>query len=615
MKKIVKLGILVAAMVLMLAPVAVYAAENVDGSEDDYTVQTRANEPEGEYSVRMMANEADAVDVTVKLSQTSLSLGVVGQTEQLTVTVTPAEAASDLTVTWTSSEPSVVKVSGEETLDEKGQARATITEVGSGEADITVTISGQDEGSKLPEASCKVTVKLYNGVYQDPNGTGRYYYKNGVKDTTTTDVKKIGGTWYNLVKGKVVGNTVAHNSNGWWYINADGKVDFTYNGFGKNGNGSWYCENGKVTFKKQDILKDTTGELGEKGAWYYVIGSKVQTDFTGLSNFRNEHGWWYIKKGKVDFSANTVAKNKNGWWYVVGGKVQFGFTGLADYKNSNGWWYIKNGKVDFTHNGVEKNKNGWWYVTGGKVRFGYTGVANYKNSHGWWYIKNGKVDFSYTGVASNKNGTWYVENGKAKTVHKMVTSEGKTYYFDGDMVTGWASVNGGYYYFDRNTGVMQAGTTVDGITLSASGKAKASVDDVTKIKTMIKARNVYLSITSSSDSKSAQLKKCFDWTLKHPYKRYRIFRQVRSQSVVWYCQFANDEFDTGKGSCVSEACAFAFLAKECGYEPYICDDGGHAWVEINGKRYDTFFAETKSYSKYFGGTSALSGSWITKVKI
>ncbi len=177
-----------------------------------------------------------------------------------------------------------------------------------------------------------------------------------------------------------------------------------------------------------------TGVKKVDGVWGYYVDSVLQTNYTGVAPMSNENGWWYIKKGlvdftantvaknnngwwyvkngKVDFSANTVAKNENGWWYITGGKVQFGYTGVANYKNANGWWYIKGGKVDFSANTVAKNNNGWWYVTGGKVQFGYTGVANYKNANGWWYIKGGKVDFGFTGRASNKNGTWNVVKGK-----------------------------------------------------------------------------------------------------------------------------------------------------------------------------------------------------------
>ncbi len=250
-----------------------------------------------------------------------------------------------------------------------------------------------------------------NNYLQDVKEAGQYWTYTDTKDTGGSNVKtieKIGGTWTYTVNGT---------------------PDYTYTGFGENSNGKWYVKNGKVLFDTTDILKDTTGAIGTKGDWYYVIDSKVQETFTGLSNFRNANGWWYIVKGKVDFSHNGVDKNKNGWYYVTSGKVQFGFTGLANYKNANGWWYIKGGKVDFTHNGVDKNKNGWYYVTGGKVQFGYSGVANYKNANGWWCIKSGKVDFSFTGIASNRNGTWYVKNGKVDFSYSgtVWTSGGKRY--------------------------------------------------------------------------------------------------------------------------------------------------------------------------------------------
>ncbi len=303
---------------------------------------------------------------------------------------------------------------------------------------ITYAVTSEDEESD-DEDSGESVPDNYTGFWQDPDDGNWYYYTNGVKATGTTDVIKgtVDGQsgWWNVIKGKVTKDvTVAKNSNGWWYIDNNGMVDFSYNGFAKNSNGSWYCENGKVTFSKNDILKDSTGAIGAKGDWYYVAGSKVQAGYTGVSDFKNANGWWYIKNGKVDFTANTVAKNKNGWWYVLGGKVQFNFSGLADYKNANGWWYIKNGKVDFTHNGIDKNKNGWWYVkngkvdfshngvdknengwwyvTGGQVQFSFTGLADYKNANGWWYIKNGKVDFTANTIAKNKNGWWYVKNGK-----------------------------------------------------------------------------------------------------------------------------------------------------------------------------------------------------------
>ncbi len=240
------------------------------------------------------------------------------------------------------------------------------------------------------------------------------------------------------------------DSDGIWRLYSDGLVCLDYYGFAENANGKWYVENGVVTFTKTDIIKDRTGAIGTAGDWYYVIDSKVQTGFTGLSNFRNVNGWWYIKDGKVDFTHNGVDKNQNGWYYVEGGKVQFGFTGLSNYKNDNGWWYIAGGKVDFTHNGVDKNKNGWFYVVGGKVQSDFTGLGNYGNANGWWYIKDGKVDFTHNGVDKNKNGWWYVSGGKVNfNFHGIASNQNGTWYLNNGKVqfaySGTVTYNGKTY--------------------------------------------------------------------------------------------------------------------------------------------------------------------------
>ncbi len=344
------------------------------------------------YSVDI---DTTAVEAPLSLSASTSSLAVGGNTT-LTARIKNTGAGwytsiDSSSLTWSSNDTSVLSVN----------ASGKVTATGSG--------------------SAKVTAKTNNG---------------GLSASMTLTAAK---------------NNVRKASDGkWYYYNDSGKKDTSYTGFAENSNGKWYVENGVVTFKTNGVLKDKTGGIGTKGSWYYVVDSKVQTGYTGVANYKNSNGWWYVKNGKVDFSANTVAKNKNGWWYVTGGKVQFGFTGLANYKNENGWWYIKggkvnfnasgvyknkngwwyvkDGKVDFSHNGVDKNQNGWWYITGGQVRFGYTGVANYKNANGWWYIKSGKVDFSYNGIGSNNNGSWYVKNGKVQFSYSGTYKSGDTIY-------------------------------------------------------------------------------------------------------------------------------------------------------------------------------------------
>ena len=242
----------------------------------------------------------------------------------------------------------------------------------------------------------------YTGLRKSAVSDNWYYYENGKRVRTGTDI--------------------VQNQNGWWYIE-NGKVDFNYTGVAKNENGWWRVVNGKVDFSCNSVEKNENG-------WWYIREGKVDFCYTGLA--QNANGWWRIVNGKVDFNCNSVEQNQNGWWYIRGGKVDFGYTGVA--QNVNGWWRIENGKVDFNCNSVEKNENGWWYIRGGRVDFGYTGVAQNangwwrvvngkvdfdcssieQNQNGWWYISGGKVDFGYTGLGTNHNGTWYVEGGQVK---------------------------------------------------------------------------------------------------------------------------------------------------------------------------------------------------------
>ncbi len=281
-----------------------------------------------------------------------------------------------------------------------------------GNSTVTIsnnTISGSGYRGISLEENTKYTV---SGNTYSNNATD-YYAGANTSGTRTNDPASSGsGTSGNGGSGS--GLSGLNKVNGTWGYYKNGSVDTSYTGFASNSSGKWYVKNGYVKFDQNTVAKDTDGAIGSKGTWYYVVGSKVQENFTGLANYKNDSGWWYIVKGKVDFSHNGVDKNNNGWYYVTGGKVNFGFTGLANYKNSNGWWYISGGRVDFNHNGVDKNNNGWFYVEGGKFNFNYTGFSNYKNASGWWYIKAGKVDFSYNGYARNKNGRWRVVNGKVR---------------------------------------------------------------------------------------------------------------------------------------------------------------------------------------------------------
>ncbi len=491
-----------------------YGAQDIDDlAVDEVTEETEPDEFQSIQTYDVDTEEESELEVIgVVVDPKEVTLNVVGQTKKLTVSV-ETESGGEVTIediNWVSSNSSVA------TVDKDGMVEA----VGNGTAEITVSYGGEPYTD-----TCTVTVSLYNGFNKDPDSDDWYYYSNGkVKDTTDVIQGTVDGKngWWNVVNGKVTrAETVAHNSNGWWYINSNGMVDFNYNGFAYNSNGWWYCEDGKVTFSKNSVIQDTNKKIDGAASWWYVVGSQVQTDFTGLADYSNSNGWWYIENGKVTFNANTVASNKNGtfyvegskvnfsytgfakdnndvwwycengkvnsnqnsvildsgkkidgaadWWYVVGGQVQSSFTGLAHYSNSNGWWYIRNGKVDFTANTVAQNQNGWWYVLDGKVQFGFTGLANYSNENGWWYIKDGKVDFTANTVAQNKNGWWYVLGGKVQFgftgLADYSNSNGWWYIKNGKVTfdyTGLAQNKNGWYYIKDSKVDFSKNTVMQG---------------------------------------------------------------------------------------------------------------------------------------------------------
>ena len=150
----------------------------------------------------------------ITLSRNTLSISALNTVYKLNVYVNENVSVQELI--WESDHPEIVSVDSSGSL------------IAHQEGTAVITVSAEDGLGAYAELT--VTVEnLLNGLHLDPSGetADTYYYQDGVVQDIT-DVKKIGGIWYNLVKGKVEGSTVAKNKNGWWYIDANGQVDFDY---------------------------------------------------------------------------------------------------------------------------------------------------------------------------------------------------------------------------------------------------------------------------------------------------------------------------------------------------------------------------------------------------
>ena len=163
-------------------------------------------------------------------------------------------------------------------------------------------------------------------------------------------------------------------------IDDSGRADINFDGFADGEGERWKITQGLVDTSYNDIVY-------ESGEWRYYCEGKYRKDYTGLSDFPNAYGWWYVKNGKVDFK----------------------YTGFAD--NVNGRWKVEDSKVSFSYNDIVYESGEWRYYCDGKYRNDFTGLSDFPNQYGWWYIKNGRVDFNYNYAAANKNGTWKVTKG------------------------------------------------------------------------------------------------------------------------------------------------------------------------------------------------------------
>ena len=165
-------------------------------------------------------------------------------------------------------------------------------------------------------------------------------------------------------------------------------------------NGNWYyVRGGKVDFSATTLVQ-------YNGSWWYVRGGKLDTGVTSLVSFNG--GWYYIVKGKLAANTTTLVRHNGVWWYVKNGRLDNTATTLVSFNGS--WWYVKNGRLDTTATKLVNYNGGWWYVQSGKLAAGTTTLV--KHNGVWYYVRNGKVDFSYNGTFRFMYQDYTIVNGR-----------------------------------------------------------------------------------------------------------------------------------------------------------------------------------------------------------
>ncbi len=393
-------------------------------------------------------------DGTGKWTVTIYALGYADTTMEFNITADDIHTASP--VSDTSKLEEAIKAAKALNQDdytaESWSASGIETELKEAEDQHKLAASKKTSQEAVDEAATHLNAAISElvPVISEKNGFNKIddewvYYQDG-KATTITDVVngKIDGVsgWYNVVDGKLAkGVTVAHNNAGWWYIDENGKVDFSYTGLAANKYGTWYLEKGKVNFSKTDVLK-----IGN--SWYNISGGKL---VTGPTLGKNSAGWWYIdKNGKVDFGVTTLIQYNKVWYYVENGKLNWNYTGL--YKHEGNWYYVEGGKLTWNYTGLCKYNGGWYYVQNSKLNWNYTGLCKHNGS--WYYVQSGKLNWNYTGLVKHYGSWYYVQKGVLNWNYTgLVSHYGNWYYVEKGVLnwnyTGLCQYNGGWYYVEN----------------------------------------------------------------------------------------------------------------------------------------------------------------------
>ena len=474
----------------------------------------------------------------------------------------------------------------------------------------------------LPGQTVFVNGKAYTGYYMDSSGM-LYTVSEGTAAPVNGALAK-GTPYYSydaartMALMKLPGQTVF----------VDGNV---YSGYYRNAAGKMYHVKKGTPAPKTGILK--------KGTKYYNDPSKKTKTLSKQTLYVNgkaytgyymnsKHKMYHVKKGTLTLKTGALKKGTKYFNYPSKKtKTLSKQTLYVNGKAYTGYYMNTKHKMYHVKKGTSAPKTG--ILKKGTKYFSYASKKTKKLSKETLYV-NGKA---YTGYyLDNKNKMYRANKGTLALATGMIgqgaqyysykekktqTMPQETLYVDGSVYNGYYLGSDNKMYFLSNGTYTPVNTALGAGTayyscvenrMAALPAAKAYVDGKAVesltpagVETFQKAQAVVQAITAPTDSPADKLYKCYLWIEKCPYVQYRTMAEGLNISPDdWDVIFANDIFDANSGCCVSLSCAFAYMAKACGFERVtICSDTKHAWVDIDGRLYDPLFAKDRDFSKNY----------------
>lgn len=401
-------------------------------------------------------------------------------------------------------------------------------------------------------------------------------------------------------------------------IDGEVSVEDQASGWTEKDGGKYYVspETGEMLQGFQKIERKTYYFLPETGEM-----------LRGFQKIEDETYYFLPETGEMQVGFNIIGKNEF-YFLPPDGQMQKGLCEIEGdmYYFSedsgammSGWQKIKGKKYFFMKDsgvmlyGKQKIKGKYYYFSekNGVMQTGWQtidGKTYYADSNGrlisgWKKIGGWKYYFfpknRHMATGSHKIGNVYYifdsigRLSKADGVH--VVKVGKNRYLagaNGKAASGWQMIGNQYYYASK-TGKAKRNTTYQGVTFTDTGAAANSAS----VQAVMTARQVLNSITNSHMTMEQKLNACWSYVTSRNFRYAPKYPNLSADG--WPRQTAYDMLTTRAGNCYSFACAFAALASEIGYQPYIvcgrvhgsrdgASDGytRHAWVRINGLNYD-----------------------------